>query len=518
MSQGRPIPLLGRIALHLKLITMDQLVEATRVQGRAGGKQNLGSILIAQGFINDAQLQQILKARQTIVAKHKAQGAVAQAVQKADPDPEVAPSPRPPAKARVATSPPPAATTAAVASSPPPTATTAAVASSPPPTATTAPVASSPPPTATTASAPAAPPRQASAHAASPEAQALLENLLRRGVEAGASDIHIHAGTPLRLRLHGRFQALDDKPMSPESTEQAVLAALNGEQRAAFDEAGELDFAYSVAGLGRFRVNAYRQQHGVDGVFRSIPKDPPTLEQLGLPTALAKFTNYHQGMVLVTGPANCGKSATLAAMVDIINEERKEHILTVEDPIEVLQPSKRCVVNQRNVGPHTASFARALRGALREDPDVIVIGELRDLETISLALTAAETGHLVLGTLHTNSSIRTINRLVGVFPADQQDQIRNMVSESLRAVISQRLVPTVDGSGRVPALEILVNNKAIGNLIRGNKTFQIFSILQTGAAQGMCLLDDSLNQLIAAGTITREEALRHCDDAKRIRG
>jgi len=455
MSQGRPIPLLGRIALHLELITMDQLGEATREQGRTGGKKNLGSILIELGFISDAQLQRILKVRQQLVAKHKARQAVGQAVETADPRPEIAAASRHGRSAAAAD------------------------------------------------------------HA---EGAALLESYLRRGVERGASDIHIHAGTPLRLRLHGRFLAADDTPLSPETTRRAVTAALDEEQRAAFEEAGELDFAYSLPGLGRFRANVYRQQHGVDGVFRSIPKEPPTLEQLGLPTALAKFTNYHQGMVLVTGPANCGKSATLAALVDIINEERKEHILSVEDPIEVLHSSKRCVVNQRNVGAHTESFARALRGALREDPDVIVIGELRDLETISLALTAAETGHLVLGTLHTSSAVRTINRLVGVFPADQQDQIRNMVSESLRAVISQRLVPTADGTGRVPALEILVNNKAIGNLIRENKTFQIFSILQTGSAKGMCLLDSSLNQLIAAGTITREEALLHCDDPKRIQG
>jgi twitching motility protein PilT len=337
-------------------------------------------------------------------------------------------------------------------------------------------------------------------------------------VEQGASDVHIHAATPLRLRRHGRFEAVGDTPLDPADTHRMVLAAMTDEQRDRFDESGEIDFPYTVEGLGRFRVNAYREQRGTDGVFRSIPKDPPTLETLGLPSELARFTNYHQGLVLLTGPANCGKSATMAALVDILNEERREHILTVEDPIEVLHPSKRCLVNQRTVGPHTDTFARALRAALREDPDVIVIGELRDLETISLALTAAETGHLVLGTLHTNSAIRTVNRLVGVFPADQQEQIRNMVSESLRAVVSQRLVPTADGQGRVPALEILINNMAIGNLIRDNKTFQIFSILQTGMAQGMCLLDDSLNRLIADGRISVEEALNHCDDPKRISG
>jgi twitching motility protein PilT len=297
-----------------------------------------------------------------------------------------------------------------------------------------------------------------------------------------------------------------------------LLSALDDAQRALLAERGELDFSCSVPGVGRFRCNVFRQQSGLDGVFRSIPARPPTLEELGLPRSLAKFTGFHQGLVLVTGPANCGKSSTLAALVDIVNEERSDHILTIEDPIEVLHPSKRCLVNQRDVGRHTGSFARALRAALREDPDVIVIGELRDFETISLALTAAETGHLVLGSLHTNSAIRTINRMVGVFPADQQDTVRSQLSESLRAVISQRLIPAADGSRRVPALEILVVNKAVGNLIRENKAYQIQSVLQTGAAHGMCLLDDALNRLVKEKVITKDEALLHCEERKRITG
>ena len=464
---------MGRIAVHLGLITADQLSDATRAQARLSDGKNLGALMVEMGLLNEAQLQQVLKARQQVVAKHKADQASAQAnptpeVAAAAPAPPAAPKPAPPAPATI----------------------------------------------------PAATPRPAAALQPKPSPpgdSSELVALLRQGVERGASDIHLHAGTPLRMRLHGRFEALGSEPLDPTASERMIRSALTPEQAAAFDTAGELDFAWSVPGLGRFRANAYRQQHGIDGVFRHVASEVPTLDALGLPSTLARFTNYHQGLVLVTGPANCGKSSTLAAMVDLINEERREHILTVEDPIEYLHPSKRCVVNQRNVGPHTGTFARALRAALREDPDVVVIGELRDLETISLALTAAETGHLVLGTLHTNSTIRTLNRLVGVFPADQQDQIRNMVSESLRAVVSQRLVPTTDGQRRVPALEVLVNNKAIGNLIRENKTFQIFSILQTGVGQGMCLLDESLNQLISEGTITREDALRFCDDAKRIR-
>jgi twitching motility protein PilT len=343
-----------------------------------------------------------------------------------------------------------------------------------------------------------------------------LVALLRQGVERGASDVHVHAGCPLRLRLHGRFETLGEEPIAPDAAERLLRAAFTPAQAKLFDERGELDFAWTVPGLGRFRVNVYRQLRGVDGVFRTIPARVPTLEDLALPTGLAKFTNYHQGLVLVTGPANCGKSSTLAALVDLINEERSEHILTVEDPIEVLHPRKRCVVNQRTVGAHTGSFARALRAALREDPDVIVIGELRDLETISLALTAAETGHLVFATLHTSGAIRTLNRIVGAFPADQQDQVRNMVSESLRAVISQRLVPAADGQRRVPALELLVNTKAVANMIRENKAFQLQSVMQLGATQGMCLLDDSLAKLVKEKVVTREEALRHCEDVRRI--
>ena len=276
------------------------------------------------------------------------------------------------------------------------------------------------------------------------------------------------------------------------------------------------DSCFDLPGTGRFRANAYRQQRGLDAVFRSIPDRPPTVEELNLPEDLKKYTDYHQGMVLITGPAGCGKSATLAALVNHINENRDEHVLTVEDPIEILHPSKRCLVNQRHAGHHTASFSRALRGALREDPDIIVIGELRDLETISLAMTAAETGHFVLATLHTANAVRTVNRMIGAFPSNEQDQVRAMLSESLRAVISQRLVPTSDGSGRVPALEMLVINRAIGNLIRDEKTVQIRSSMQTGRAHGMYLLEQSLNDLVAEGRITREMALSLAEEQKLI--
>ncbi|MBW2272958.1 MAG: type IV pilus twitching motility protein PilT [Deltaproteobacteria bacterium] len=342
--------------------------------------------------------------------------------------------------------------------------------------------------------------------------------MLQEAVVAGASDIHVHAGATPKLRVNGELQETRATPLAAEEAESLVLSALTPEQRADLSRHGELDLCYDVAGIGRFRTNVYRQQRGFDAVFRSIPAHPPSFEDLRLPNVLAKHTNYHQGMVLVTGPAGCGKSSTMAALVNLVNEEREEHILTIEDPIEYVHKSKRCLVNQRHAGRHTASFARALRGALREDPDIIVIGELRDLETISLAMTAAETGHFVLATLHTNNAVRTINRMIGAFPSNQQDQVRTMLSESLRAVISQRLVVAKDGSGRVPAFELLVVNKAISNLVREQKTVQIRSAIQTGGARGMFLLEQSLNELVQSGTITREEALRHAEEKKLIQG
>jgi twitching motility protein PilT len=340
--------------------------------------------------------------------------------------------------------------------------------------------------------------------------------LLAAAVAKQASDIHLHAGAAPAFRICGRYEDQYDAPLAGGATEAMVLAMLTPEQRTIFDERGELDFPYTVDGVGRFRTNIYRQLRGIDAVMRSIPQDPPSLRQLGLPRALARFTNFHQGMVLLTGPTGCGKSSTMAALVNLVNEERAEHILTIEDPIEYLHPSIRCLVNQRNVGPHTESFARALRGALREDPDVIVIGELRDLETISLAMTAAETGHFVLATLHTDNAIRTINRMTGAFPPDQQSQVRSMLSESLRAVISQRLLPTADGEGQVPALEILVMNRAIGNLIREQKTVQVRSVMETGSSHGMCLLDQSLAQLVKAGKVSYDDAVRQAENPTEI--
>jgi len=379
-----------------------------------------------------------------------------------------------------------------------------------------------PPPVAPQPAAPqkTAPPAEASAPRPdfNLDAPRALDRLLKYALTIGASDLHLHSGAPLKVRVNGRMSDLNEPRTDARTAERLVEEILTPDQLEALRGQGQIDFAYTLHGHGRFRSNAYRQQRGVDAVFRVIPPKPPTLEELGLPASLSRLANYHQGMVLLTGPAGCGKSSTLAALLNIINEDRPDHIITIEDPIEYLHPSKKCVVNQRQVGPHTGSFARALRAALREDPDIIAIGELRDLETISLALTAAETGHLVLATLHTNNAIRTVNRILGVFPPNQQEQIRTMVSESLRAVVSQRLVARADGNGRVPAIEVLVANKAVGNLIRENKTFQIRSVLQTGLSHGMCLLDVSLAELVKKGIVTREEALKHADEPGRFAG
>jgi twitching motility protein PilT len=457
MSLAEDDVLFGRIALHYKLVTQDQLTEAAAQQIRDGGRQKLGEILVERGILNPRQVQQLLTVQQEYTAKRGASPAAA-------PAPVEAPS-------------------ATVSEEPPPEVS---------PVPATAPV------------------------LAWRGAARRLDALLEYAVARNASDVHVHSAAPLKMRINGRLQEIEEEPLDRALATEMIREVLTPEQQAAVEAHGQVDFAYTLPGLGRFRSNAYRQQRGLDAVFRAIPPEPPTLASLGLPESLARFANYHQGMVLITGPAGCGKSSTLAAMINIINQDRRDHIITVEDPIEYLHRSQKCVVNQRQVGRHTGSFARALRAALREDPDIIALGELRDLETISLALTAAETGHLVLATLHTSNAIRTINRVLGVFPPEQQEQIKTMVSESLRAVISQRLVPRADETGRVPALEVLVCTKAVGNLIRENKTFQIRSVLQTGSAQGMCLLDGSLAELVKNKVITREEAMRQADDPQKF--
>ncbi|MEM9557974.1 MAG: type IV pilus twitching motility protein PilT [Acidobacteriota bacterium] len=481
--------LLGRLVAHYKVLTKDAVTQALQAW-RQTGQPDFGAYLVETGQVAPEVLQKLERARAQYLEK--------QGVSPAAPAPPPSPAPAVPAPPVASPAPPspPAATQPPSMPAPAP-----AVAPAPAPT-VAAPTSS-------------APPAAAGDGPLGYTASSTLRELLQRAHSLGASDLHLHSHAPLRLRLLGRLQ--DAGPaIEPSRAEELIHELLDETLRTLLDEKRQLDFSYQIPGVARFRANAYHQQRGVDAVFRIIPFDVPDLAQLGLPEDLDRVVKYHQGIVLFTGPAGCGKSSTMAAMVRKINEERPDHIITVEDPIEYAHPSAQCVVNQRQVGPHTESFARALRAALREDPDVIAIGELRDLETISLALTAAETGHLVLGTLHTSNAIRTINRLLGVFPPDQQNQIRTMVSESVRAVVSQRLVARADGNGRVPALEVLVNNRAVGNLIRENKTFQIHSLMQTGAGQGMQLLDASLQELVTQRVIDKAEALRHAEDKKRF--
>jgi twitching motility protein PilT len=565
MAQKKPIPLVGRLAIQLKMLTSAE-VDRALAQSVSSGNPRLAQVFLEMGLLDREQVKKLQQVHKDLVEKHRA---------KQEARGTGRPSAKPAQSAESATlvrSRPLAAESSvtqdadihsaaehAVSVAAPMTShdvealretstelpfpTSSGVSESPAVEATSeAPVApaadsvsgaASPPPAATVAAAPPSPAAVSAQPAAQiesgdddyslllsvpepgPSDRAKLEEILASGVSKHASDIHLHSGGPLKQRINGEFVVTDDS-IDSSVIERMVAAALTPEQRVILGRDGELDFCLELPGIGRFRANAYKQQRGLDVVFRTIPDKPPTLEELGLPDDLKKYTDFHQGMVLITGPAGCGKSATLAALVNYINEQRNDHILTVEDPIEILHPSKNCLVNQRHAGHHTSSFARALRGALREDPDIIVIGELRDLETISLAMTAAETGHFVLATLHTANAVRTVNRMIGAFPSNEQGQVRAMLSESLRTVISQRLVPTADGKSRVPALEILVINRAIGNLIRDEKTVQIRSSMQTGRIHGMYLLEQSLNDLVAAGTITREVALELAEEKKLI--
>jgi twitching motility protein PilT len=330
-----------------------------------------------------------------------------------------------------------------------------------------------------------------------------MQKLLMLALERGASDVHLSTGEPPSLRVHGDLVRLQGDPLTPEQTMALVTTVMNAEMRERFETEHEVDFACQVEGAGRFRVNCFVQNRGPAAVLRSIPTVIPSLEDLGMPPVLKQLCERERGLVLVTGPTGSGKSTTLAAMVNEVNQTWQGHILTVEDPIEFVHQPKQCVVNQREVGPHTNSFAAALRSALREDPDVILVGEMRDLETISLAVTAAETGHLVFGTLHTSSAPKTIDRLIDAFPAEQQGQIRTMLSESLEAVIAQRLLKK-KGGGRVAALEVLVGVPALRNLIREGKLHQVPSVMQTGQRVGMQTMEMAYADLLKRGLIDRD--------------
>jgi twitching motility protein PilT len=345
-----------------------------------------------------------------------------------------------------------------------------------------------------------------------------LTALLGFANDQGASDVHVSAGMPPLLRIRGQMTQLDLPAMSAEDTHAVLFDVLNDEQKKVYEERRDIDFAFEIPGVSRFRANFFNQLRGPGAVFRLIPSKIVSLDDLKMPPVLKELANKEKGLVVVTGPTGSGKSTTLSAMVNHINETRRGHILTVEDPIEFVHQSKNCLVNQREVGPHTISFAAALRAALREDPDVILVGELRDLETTSLAISAAETGHLVLATLHTNSASKTIDRIIDIFPSNQQAQVRTMLSESIEGVVAQSLLPSKDGKGRVAALEVLVGVPALRNLIREDKTVQILSVIQTGAQFGMQSLDQSLRELVMQGRLSREEAMRKSSNPKLFEG
>ena len=333
-----------------------------------------------------------------------------------------------------------------------------------------------------------------------------ISELLAFVVKNKASDLHLSAGVPPMIRVHGNMKRINLPPMEHKDVHGMIYDIMNDGQRKFYEENLECDFSFAIPGLARFRVNAFVQQRGAAAVMRTIPSKVLSMQDLGAPKIFTEIANQPRGIVLVTGPTGSGKSTTLAAMIDHINEHEYGHILTVEDPIEFVHESKKCLINQREVGPHTMSFNNALRSALREDPDVILVGELRDLETIRLALTAAETGHLVFGTLHTSSAAKTIDRVVDVFPAAEKEMVRSMLSESLRAVISQALLKTKDGNGRVAAHEIMIGTPAIRNLIRENKIAQMYSAIQTGQQFGMQTLDQHLQDLVKRNVISPAEA------------
>ena len=343
-----------------------------------------------------------------------------------------------------------------------------------------------------------------------------IKDLLSYSLESGASDLHLSVGSYPMVRINGEMKKLQ-LPITDLKTMESIRdSVLDENQKKRFEDKLEIDFSTSLENKGRFRVNFFNQINGLSAVFRTIPTLIKNSEELGVPPILNKLALKDRGLILLTGPTGSGKSTTLAAMIDHINENKSKHIITIEDPVEYYHQSKNCLINQRELGQSTHSFSNALRSALREDPDVILVGEMRDLETIQLALTAAETGHLVLSTLHTSSAVKTIDRIIDVFPAGQKDQVRSMLSESLESVIAQKLLITKDGNGRVPACEILVCNPAVKNLIREDKIYQIPSLIQSSSHEGMQTLDQDLQRLVSQGVISRDKALEIADDPEKF--
>jgi twitching motility protein PilT len=346
-----------------------------------------------------------------------------------------------------------------------------------------------------------------------------IDQLLERMVALNASDLHLSVGSPPALRRLGHLERITEyDPMTNDDTRDLLYRILSTEQQKHLEIKRQLDFAHSIPGVARFRVNVYYQRESLGAAFRLIPASIKSLEELGLSSALHQLAEKPRGLVLVTGPTGSGKSTTLASVIDEINRTRSDHILTIEDPIEFIHKHKRCVVNQREIGVDAISFGEALRGALRQDPDVILVGEMRDLETIQTAMTAAETGHLVFGTLHTQSAPSTVDRIIDVFPPEQQEQVRVQIAGTLQGVVTQALLPTADGSGRVPALEILLPDDAVRNLIRQGKVEQVYSVMQTGTAKGMQTMEQALAELVLKRVITKETALTRSSRPEQLLG
>ena len=485
-----PTGLFGRLTVQHGFLTQQQLDLCLRVQAQLGNRHHLGALMVHRGFLTETQLRELLALQQAGQADEARQAQAAGL-----------PSPVGPAHVAFPSSPVDQVARPARFGQPAPTVSGSRAALVPPaPSGTggsTGTVAPAPP-----AASPPSMPRLPVAGTAT-----WVNTMLDAAEKRGASDVHLHPGAPIALRQGGRLLVGASAPLDARELESQLHGVLKPAQREALVKELSLDVLVVTPSGLRARGNLYLTNTGLNATFRLIRRTPPTLAELGLPAQLAAFTNFSQGMVLVSGLAGSGKSATLAALVNLIAEERADHVLCLEDPVEILHPSKKALVNQRQVGRDTGSFSRALRGALREDPDVIVIGELRDAETIQLAVTAAETGHLVLGSMNTASSGRAISRILGAFPPAQQQQVRTMVSESLHGVITQRLLPTVDG-GRALALELLVVTPAIGNLIRDDKLFQLRGAMQTGRSQGMKVMDDSLKELVLSGRVASEEAKR----------
>jgi twitching motility protein PilT len=346
-----------------------------------------------------------------------------------------------------------------------------------------------------------------------------IDDLLEHMVALGASDLHVTSGSEPVIRLNGHLERVEGfSRLTPDDTQRLLYRILSTEQQKHLEVNRQIDVSHSIPGLARFRVNVYFQRESLGGAFRMIPTELKTLEDLGLPQQLHELSGKPRGLVLVTGPTGSGKSTTLAAVIDEINRTRSDHIMTIEDPIEFLHRHKRCIVNQREIGPDATSFAEALRGALRQDPDVILLGEMRDLETIATALTAAETGHLVFATLHTHDAPSTVDRLIDVFPAAQQEQVRVQIASTIQGIVTQTLIPTIDGQGRVAAVEILFPDDAVRNLIRQGKVEQIYSVMQTGTNKGMQTLEQAFVDLIARGIIAQDVALARSSRPEQLLG